>query len=346
VIPVPENNLIHRIFSEFFRQKFPADLKLVVIWLAAGILAIYFPLPYQTIIRFVLTLPVMIFIPGYSLISAFFPKEEDINLIERFALSIGISIAVVPLIGLGLNFTPWGIRLDPIVISLTLLTLVMILIAHFRRANIPSEERFRITFFPILKRMYQSFVAPEKTRTDRLLTIVLALVILIAIVTAIYVIAVPREGEQFTEFFILGENRTAANYPETIIQGQNYQMYVGVGNHEYRDISYTIETWMLRTEFDNVTNTSRIMAMDPQDRLFLSLSHNKTTIIPYNLTVKKTGYNRMEFLLFDTMVPEFHVTGNDRINASYRNLHLMFEVNEEVQEDQEEDSTENIIITS
>jgi uncharacterized membrane protein len=53
-----------------------------------------------------------------------FPKNDDIDLIERMTLSI----VIVPLIGLGLNFTPWGIRLDPIVISVTLFTLVMLLI--------------------------------------------------------------------------------------------------------------------------------------------------------------------------------------------------------------------------
>ena len=85
-------------------------------------------------------------------------------------------------------------------------------------------------------------------------------------VITVFVIVVPTEGEKFTEFYILGENRTAANYPAMNIVGQNYSMFVGIGNHEYRDISYTIETWMMRTEFDNVTNTSRIMAMDPNDR--------------------------------------------------------------------------------
>jgi len=33
---------------------------------------------------------------------------EGIDGIERVALSFGLSIAIVPLIGLVLNFTPWG----------------------------------------------------------------------------------------------------------------------------------------------------------------------------------------------------------------------------------------------
>ncbi len=37
---------------------------------------------------------------------AAFSEKNDLDGIERLALSFGLSIAVVPLIGLGLNFTP------------------------------------------------------------------------------------------------------------------------------------------------------------------------------------------------------------------------------------------------
>lgn len=136
-------------------------------------------------------------------------------------------------------------------------------------------------------------------------------------------ITVPGEGERFTEFFILGENRMATDYPNLIMAGQNYPMFIGVGNQEKRDMAYTIETWMVRTKFDNVTNISHIIAMDPNDHLSFTLTHNATTIIPYNLSVKKTGYNRVEFLLFNESIPSLDVTGSDRVNASYRDLHLM-----------------------
>jgi hypothetical protein len=42
----------------------------------------------------------------------------------------------------------------------------------------------------------------------------------------------------------------------------------------------------------------------------------------------------VEFLLFNESVPGFNVTGSDRINASYRNLHLWV-VEKHVEEDEE-----------
>jgi hypothetical protein len=52
------------------------------------------------------------------------------------------------------------------------------------------------------------------------------------------------------------------------------------------------------------------------------VSHNQTRIIPYDIVPGKTGYNRIEFLLFNDTVPGDRTTGMDRINRSYRDLHL------------------------
>ena len=328
-----EKTRIEKIYSAIFEQEFPADLALVIVWLMVSITVIYLPPLSETPIRIVFAIPLVLFIPGYCFIAALFPKKDEIGLIERIMLSIGVSIAVVSLMGLGLNFTPWGIRLFPIVISLILITYVMILVAYYQRAILPEKEQFRILFFAIAGIIGQEVLQPGKNSVDRFLSVVLALIMIIAIITTVFVIVAPKEGgERFTEFYILGETQMATNYPNQIITGQNYPMYIGVGNHENRNTTYTIETWLLRTEFDNVTNSSRIITMDPNNRLSFTLAHNQTMIIPYNLSVKKTGYDRVEFLLFNESVPGFDVTGKDRINASSRELHLWVTIGEVEQE--------------
>jgi uncharacterized membrane protein len=140
------------------------------------------------------------------------------------------------------------------------------------------------------------------------------------------VIAVPKQGERFTEFFLLGENMTAAGYPDQILPEINYPLFIGIGNQEHRNVTYALETWYLRTESDTVTNTSRIIAMDPGERSAVTLAHNETRIVPYTLSVSQPGYDRVEFLLFNESVPGPDVTGSDRINASYRDLHLWITV--------------------
>ena len=316
-----DENPVEKIYTALFEASM-ADLTVVLVWLAASILAIYLPVLNESSVRIVLALPVILFLPGYSLIAALFCKDDDIDFIERIALSFGLSIAVVSLIGLCLNFTPWGIRLDPLVISLTLFTVAMILIAQYRRTLLVPEQRFRFPFSEIASTIRNSFHPQEGSRVDRILTIVLTLSILIAVVTTICVIAVPKEGERFTEFFILGDQQKAGDYPDQITVGEQYPLHIGVGNHEYRPVTYTVRTYGTLMESDTTTNTSRIMSMDPLWQHSLTLAHNETALIPYNLSVEKSGYNRIEFLLFNETMPGPAVRGSDLINASYRDLHI------------------------
>jgi uncharacterized membrane protein len=322
VISLVEKTLIKKITTTFYDNEYPSDLILIMVWLAASIAAIYLPVLNAKPITYVLTIPLMLVIPGYCLVSALFPKKSDIGLLERFVLSFGLSITILSLIGLGLIFTPMGIQHNPIIIALTVFSLEMILITHFRRAFLAPKERFRMPFSEIFNTFHKGISPEGSTKVDQVLRVVLILVIIVVILTTFSILANPKEGAHFSEFYILGEKRMAADYPDQLNIGLTYPIYIGVGNHEYRNTRYTIETWMMYTEFDNVTNTSLIIAMDPNDKLSLTLAHNETRIIPYNLSVKKTGYNRVEFLLFNESVPSPLVTGMDRINASYRNLHL------------------------
>ena len=90
-------------------------------------------------IRYVLGTIFVLWLPGYSFIKALFPTQppikmptENLDTIERIALSLGMSLALVPIVGLLLNYTPWGIRLTPIVISLLALTVVFATAAVIR----------------------------------------------------------------------------------------------------------------------------------------------------------------------------------------------------------------------
>jgi uncharacterized membrane protein len=70
--------------------------------------------------RYVLGGVFILFLPGFMLISALYPRSGELDELERLALSIGLSLAIVPLVGLILNYTPWGITLTPIMVSLVI----------------------------------------------------------------------------------------------------------------------------------------------------------------------------------------------------------------------------------
>jgi len=95
------------------------------------------PLVY---VRYVLGAVFVLWLPGYSFVRALFPKEPrpeakttaNLDSVERVALSICLGFALVMLVGLLLNYTPWGIRLAPIVLSLFGVTVVLATIAVTR----------------------------------------------------------------------------------------------------------------------------------------------------------------------------------------------------------------------
>ncbi|MEM4617514.1 MAG: DUF1616 domain-containing protein, partial [Ignisphaera sp.] len=90
--------------------------------------------------RYILGSISVLFLPGYVLIEALYPKEQDLSSLERLALSIGLSLAVVPLIGLLLNYTPWGIRLESVLISLTIFIAIMAIVASYRKYQILKKR--------------------------------------------------------------------------------------------------------------------------------------------------------------------------------------------------------------
>ena len=214
------------------------DLILVMLFTLLTMAFVIIPPLNETFIRTILGVLLVLFIPGYSLIAALFPKKEDLSGIERAALSFGLSIAVTPLIGLALNYTPWGIRLDPILISLTYFTLIMVLVAFLRRRRLPEEERYTVAFMEFFRDIRASFQG--ESRTDKTLSIILIIAIVLAISTTAYIIVKPKQGEKFTEFYILGPDGKASNYPTNLTNGTQGKVIIGVVNHEYATIDYQL----------------------------------------------------------------------------------------------------------
>jgi uncharacterized membrane protein len=88
----------------------------------------------------------VLFLPGYAFIKALFPvnilgdaSTRSLETIVRIALSIGMSIALVSIVGLLLYYSPWGLDLTAIVLSLLSFTLISATVAVAREYNIKRE---------------------------------------------------------------------------------------------------------------------------------------------------------------------------------------------------------------
>jgi uncharacterized membrane protein len=270
-------------------QKFPSDLLFVASLVIFTDIFVLIPALSESFIRTALSLPLILFLPGYALIAMLFPEKTGLEGLERIALSIGLSAAVVPLIGLGLNFTPWGIKVVPLLTSLSIFTLLLSGVAYARRKRLPEDMEFEISFrTSALNIMNEALQKPE-SKTEGILKIFLVISFLVLIGTFGYITFVPHESEPFTEFYILGPQRMAENYTTEYVQGESGTYIIGITNNEHKTMDYTMEV--------RLENKSLLLPKNLQN---IRLAHNTTLEEPLVITPSIEGNDmKLEFLLFN-----------------------------------------------
>jgi len=158
------------------------DLYLVIVINFLAILFILIPPFCEIFIRIPLALVLLLFLPGYVFIAAMFPGR-DISGIERFTLSVGLSIAITVFDGFAISVTVWRFRPTSIVVSLTLIILFFVIITYFMRKRLPLEQRF----VPDAKPFIESLKTKEKmTDIEKALIIAMVGSIIIASGRLIY----------------------------------------------------------------------------------------------------------------------------------------------------------------
>jgi uncharacterized membrane protein len=274
------------------KSKLDKDLWLIgILTIVLAVVIAFFP---STVARIILGLPFLLFFPGYALMSALFPKKGSLGGVERVALSFGLSLAVVPLIGLILNFTPWGIRLEPILISLAVFIIVGSGVAWYRREKLAPEERFAVSFNIRLSSR------EGRSMADKVLSVVLVVAIAGAIGTLGYVVATPRVGEKFTEFYILGPNGKAEDYPTELMVGEEGKVILGIVNHEQEEVRYTVEVWI-----DGEKGKVRIGG-EERDEIDIELGNGEKWKQEVGFVPQKAGEGqKVEFVLYKDGEPYF-----------------------------------------
>jgi len=124
-----------RSFNDYFLSAYNVGFGVAAFLVAGCLFSVYGSglAPGLAVLRMVLGSLFTLFLPGYSLIEVLYPREDELSPLERLALSLGLSLALVPLVGLLLNYTPWGIRLDPVMAALSMLTLALLLVSAYRK---------------------------------------------------------------------------------------------------------------------------------------------------------------------------------------------------------------------
>jgi uncharacterized membrane protein len=256
--------------------------------------------------RLALGLPFLIIVPGYAIIFALFPmrkKKRTIDGIERLALSLASSLALVPLTAFILNFTPWGIRLEPLTISLAIVSITTALIGLVRWHQLPPEDRFILT-----RKTHPQHTHHTWTKLEALLTITIILVITLLL----YTTTNPRSSETFTEFYMTGSTGKIADYPTQIQANTTTSLNLTIINHEQHPMNYTVTAWL--SDEKTAQNQTHQNTTIYYHFWYLGTITNQTHIGPippdtpwsthYNITLAKSGIFHLHLLLTTTNQPD------------------------------------------
>lgn len=198
----------------------------------------------------------VLYVPGYALTAALFPRPGSLGLLERQLLSVGLSIAPVSLLALLLDQLPWRIDRWSIFFGQALLIGAALGAAAWRRRRLGLSGELSAPRPRRLAGWWRGLPPPER-RVYALLGGALALAL--SAVVQILVVASPKEF--FSEFYLLGAEGYAEGYPYAVSTADELAVTVGVANHERAAHAYRVELWVHDTWRSGLGQ--RLIALDP-----------------------------------------------------------------------------------
>ena len=233
-------------------MKLSKNWDLIAILIISSLLIVFIYFMTINWLIMVFALPFLFFIPGYLLFNIYLlikynnklmkKMSDEMELEKRYTFShlilfsFGISIVFSPLIliitYLFLFFLGYkGVDVSLIILVIYFFILFFLLSILILRINSPVD----------LISINENNIRKKKNSiTDIIFVILTAIMIISSIGLVIYIINKPSNDDPYTEFYILGDEETASEYPTKIENNKTNNLTIGIINHENNDITYTL----------------------------------------------------------------------------------------------------------
>lgn len=323
----------------------PGDLVVVAAYVIAVALAR--PFVASTPLRAVVVAPLLLFVPGYLFVSAAYPRRYDatgvprgaaasadeasaaapdhsesgIRGVERLVLSVGMTVAVLPLVGAATWALVGSLSARVGLFGLVAVSLAFGAAATLRRRRVPAAERFRTGPLLLGRRLTAALDAPSTG--GRLVNAFLAVAVLVATASMAYAFAVPTDGESYTTATLVTERDgeyVADGYPTSFTAGEPRQLTLQVTNHERAETAYTVAVGVeaVAETGDDPTVTE----WSEQERLQFALRPGETVRRDHAVAPAMVGEDRrLSYYLYRGDAP-----AEPSADSAYRSLHLWIDV--------------------
>jgi uncharacterized membrane protein len=321
---------------------------LVVVALLAGLAAGQIQLGTTGPTRIALAMPLLLLFPGYALVALLFPEvgetpdepfdtdrtglwkphsgPDGIDRVVRFALSVVMSVALVAVVALVANVTPWGIALWPILAGLVIVTAGCCLLGLVRRWRCPADRRFAPAVGSFWSGLFYSardtpFGGPNRA----VYNVAIGVSLLLLVTSTGYAVANPPDHEGFTELYVdtdpvSGDDQSM--YQSRYVRGESQEFAVNVTNREHEERQYTTVVLLQRVN-DSGDGTS-MRAETELARDTVTVADGATERQAFDITPTMSGEDlRLVVLLYADGAP-----ADPSADNAYRVLRLPITVEE------------------
>jgi len=304
-------------------KKHPTDLIFTITFslISAASTLIF---PDGSALRILLALPLMLFFPGYAMISMMWPaksyeikdsanigkKEKIPDVPERLMFSVGLSLVLIAIAGLILNYVS-SITLFPILISLLAITLTFSLVAWHLRYRLSAEERFRLSFLFVPK--------TKSTISDGsgIFTVILVCGILLTASVLGYMIVNPVDNGSYSKFYLLDRYHTLESLPCNLSINETGTVIITIHNLEDRPVNYSVVASVEK-------NANSTTFVEPVNQIELSIDQYTVT----NVTLNDMKIFELEYRFHFSEPGRYKIVWNlfmDGLETEYQ-LHLLVNV--------------------
>jgi uncharacterized membrane protein len=165
----------------------------------------------------------------------------------------------------------------------------------------------------------QKLEAEEGLIDDQITAVAVGILLIIAVSNVSSYYLANRTVEPFSELGILGPNQKIADFPTTVFTGENFTLYLFVGNHEGHVTYYQVQAKLGNRS--SAVNDNVSLSATPIASYGMVLLNNQTYLHPITLSMSKSGTNVR--LVFELWIYQANVSSfayYHRFNQLYLNV--------------------------
>ncbi|ELY54887.1 DUF1616 domain-containing protein [Natronococcus jeotgali] len=306
-----------------FLRWYPLDLAVVSLAAALAYAAVT-NLEPGTAPRLLATFPLALFLPGYALVSVLFPAGErsarrtartattrrprGIDVAERLALGLALSIAVGPIVVIALPFAGFALEAASVAGGLAAVAIGLAQLGVVRRLRTPAAVRFTVSIRTIRERLGGGV---------GLSSVVLGVAIAVALGALLAAFLFPASAGGYDQLSLYSETEdgelVAGEFPDEVAPGESVPVTIEVenGREEPREYAIVVQ--------EQVVESGEVVDRTERGRIGATVGAGSTADGTYEVapTAEPGETVRISVLLFEGEEAPTTPTEEDALEEAY-----------------------------